>query len=193
MFDMFMPVEHRVVSWQFWTPLVVVLRAATWLEAHGVTSVVDIGSGAGKFCVAAALATRCHFTGIEQRSALVSTARELARIFGVDERATFIQGVFGETPLPDAELYYLYNPFGENVFDADSRLDDEVELSDERYGRDTNAATELLENAPIGTYVLTYNGFGGAIPDGYVVVRTDRELPNVLHLWQKKAMSAPPA
>ncbi len=191
MFDAFMPVEHRIVSWQYWTPLVVVLRAAKWIEAQGVRSVIDIGSGAGKFCVAAALASNCRFLGIEQRPSRVSTARELARTFEVDDRVTFVQGIFGEAKLPSATLYYFFNPFGENIFDPESRLNDEVELSGERYERDTNAATELLEEAPVGTHVLTYNGFGGSIPEGYVVLRTDRELPNVLRLW--KRVSAPAA
>jgi hypothetical protein len=189
LFDKFLPVEHRIVSWQFWTPLVVVLRAAKWLEAHGVQSVVDIGSGAGKFCVAAALASSCRFTGIEQRSRLVSTARALARTFDVDDRVTFIEGVFGVAKLPEADLYYMFNPFGENIFDPDCRLDEEVELSDERYEHDTEAATELLRQAKLGTYLLTYNGFGGEIPDGYVVVHTDRQLPNVLRLWRKMRSS----
>jgi SAM-dependent methyltransferase len=184
-FDAFMPVDHRVVSRQFWTPLVVVLRAAKWLEAQGVRSVVDIGSGAGKFCVAAALASTCRFTGIEQRPSLVSTARALALAFEVDDRVTFIEGVFGEAELPEAEAYYMYNPFGENMFDEENRLDDGVELSEQRYDRDRRAATRLLEHAQVGTYLLTYNGFGGSIPDGYVVVRRDRELPNVLCLWKK--------
>lgn len=187
LFDRFLPVELRVVSWQYWTPLVVVLRAAKWLEACNVQSVVDIGSGAGKFCVATALASGCRFVGIEQRSRLVSAARDLAKLFEVDDRVTFVEGVFGEADVPEADLYYMYNPFGENVFDFESRLDDEVELSAARYERDTNAATELLQRAPVGTYLLTYNGCGGAIPEGYVVVRTDRELPNILRLWRKVA------
>jgi predicted RNA methylase len=189
-FDTFLPVEHRVVSWQYWTPLVVVLRAATWLNDNRVRSVVDIGSGAGKFCVAAALASQCRFTGIEHRPRLISTARQLAKTFEVDDRVTFIDGVFGEATLPEADLYYMYNPFGENIFDRDCRLDDHVELSAERYERDTTAATDLLNDAKVGTYLLTYNGFGGSIPAGYKVVQTDLELPNVLRLWRKVSASA---
>jgi SAM-dependent methyltransferase len=185
LFDTFLPVESRVVSWQFWTPLVVVLRVAKWLEVFGVRSVVDIGSGAGKFCVAAALASNCRFTGMEQRPRLVSTARELAKTFEVDDRVTFIEAVFGEANVPEADLYYMFNPFGENIFEEESRLDDDVELSDERYERDTSAATNLLLHAKVGTYFITYNGFGGEVPDGYVVLAADRELPNVLRLWKK--------
>jgi hypothetical protein len=49
-FDRFLPEPLRLVSPEYWTPLAVVKRAADWLEAVRIRTVVDIGSGAGKFC-----------------------------------------------------------------------------------------------------------------------------------------------
>jgi tRNA G46 methylase TrmB len=74
-FDRFLPNELRIVSGQYWTPIMVARRAAVWFDELDIHTVVDIGSGAGKFCVATALASRCHFTGLEQRSQLVASAR----------------------------------------------------------------------------------------------------------------------
>ena len=51
-FDRFLPEPLRLVSPEYWTPLAVVKRAVDWLEDVGIRTVVDIGSGAGKFCAA---------------------------------------------------------------------------------------------------------------------------------------------
>ena len=62
-FDRFLPDDLRVVSAQCWTPLMVAKHAAQWLDDLNVQTVVDIGSGVGKFCVAAALVRNCTSPG----------------------------------------------------------------------------------------------------------------------------------
>lgn len=193
-FDRFLPYELRLLSQQYWTPLAVVRQAASWLEELHVRTVVDIGSGAGKFCVAAALLGRGQFIGLEQRPRLVAAARALAHSFGVGDRACFVQGALGEVALPVADAYYLYNPFGENLFGPVEHLDEEVELSERRYARDVARVERLLRRAPVGTYVLTYNGFGGRMPGLYEQIRVDHELPNLLRMWRKqRAYGDPPS
>ena len=81
--------------------------------------------------------------------------------------------------------YYLFNPFGENYFSATERLDGDVELSPARYHRDVTLVEGLFRLAPLGTYVITYNGFGGELPDSHTPIRVDREMPNVLRMWKK--------
>jgi hypothetical protein len=186
-FDQFLPDPLRSLSSQHWTPLVVAARAAQWFDECNVSTIIDIGSGAGKFCVAAALAGYCRFVGLEHREHLVACARTLARTFGVQDRAHFIHGALGEVRLPSADAYYLYNPFEENVLDSEERIDQSVELSGERMSRDVEAICLLLDGSPAGTYVLTYNGFGGALPPSYSRVRVDTEPPNPLCLWRKVA------
>ena len=189
-FDRFLPQDFQAVSRQYWTPLVVAVRAAEWLDELDIRTVVDIGSGAGKFCVAAALAGEVRFTGVEQRPRLVSAARALARIFNVDDRVRFVPGTFGVGQVPTADAYYLYNPFGENLFGPQEQLDADVELSDARYHRDIDAVERMLTEAELGTCLITYNGFGGEIPASYTEVRVDREMPNVLRMWRKTSRVA---
>jgi predicted RNA methylase len=184
-FDKFLPAELRAVSQKYWTQLCVAARAAEWLDELEIGSVVDIGSGSGKFCVAAALAGRCRFIGVEQRPRLVVAARALARTFAVSHRVAFVQGTFPNTAAPEAQAYYLYNPFGENRLAFRHILDDDVELSEDRYRRDVAAIGRLLRDAPIGTCLITYNGYGGKVPPGYRRVFSDDKLPNVLCLWRK--------
>lgn len=191
-FDRFLMTEHRLISGMYWTPLVVATRAAQWFDELGIKTVLDVGSGAGKFCVAAALASKLpRFIGLEHRSDLVSASRDLARRFEVEERITFVHGTFGEIPTPSAEAYYFFNPFGENLFGPEDRLDATVELGNDRFLRDVASVERLLIGAPVGTYLLTYNGYGGTIPTSYREVRVDRELPNVLRMWRKVAPFKP--
>jgi len=184
-FDRLLPMRLRVVSRRFWTPLAACVRGARWLAELGVTSVVDIGAGAGKFCVVAALTSSGRFTGLEHRPRLVAVANRLARQLEVDDRVRFLLGALGTCALPPAQAYYLYNPFGENRFGPESHLDDAVELGEQRFARDVALVEQLLSDAAPGTYALTYTGFGGCVPDGYASIRVDRTLPNVLQLWQK--------
>jgi SAM-dependent methyltransferase len=193
-FDRLLPDDLRTPSMLHWTPLFVAAQAARWIDEMGIRTVLDIGSGAGKFCVAAALAGgsgSASYIGIEQRARLVVASRELAQTLEVDDRVTFFQGTFGPSHLPAADAYYMYNPFGENLFGPQSQIDGDVELSLERYRRDIVATEAMLKAAPVGTYLLTYNGFGGAVPSSFKVIRVDRELPNVLQMWKKTLPEAP--
>ncbi len=190
-FDRFLPEELRLVSRLYWTPLEVVTRAARWLRELDVRTVIDIGSGAGKFCVAASLATpRARFLGLEQRSHLVAVARDLAQRYDVGDRVQFTHGALADVALPEAHAYYLYNPFGENLLDRRDRLDDTVELGDACYIRDLAATKQLLRQARVGTYLMTYNGFGGRVPATFEEVRVDRELSSVLRMWRKVTPTA---
>lgn len=185
MFDHYLPKPLRGLSDQHWTPLAAAARAAAWLEDFGISSVLDIGSGAGKFCVSAALASQARFTGIEQRPGLVVAARGLAETFGVADRVDFLCQTFERDTLPEAEAYYLYNPFGENLLSRPLHIDEDVELSASRHAAEVRAFQDMLWDLPEGTYVFTYNGFGGSLPDSYSELRSDHGLPSVLRLWRK--------
>jgi predicted RNA methylase len=184
-FDQFIPHEDRRVSADYWTPVRVATRAAQWLDYFGARSVVDVGSGVGKFCVAAALGSHCQFTGIEHRSRLVTASRALARTFDVEDRIDFVQSTTTDVGWPKADAYYLYNPFGENLSRFEYQLDRDVELGIDRYKREIAAAERFIEHAPRGTFLLTYNGFGGRVPDSYEQVAIDRDQPYELRMWRK--------
>jgi hypothetical protein len=57
--------------------------------------------------------SRSRLALLEHRPHLVAAARELARAFGVDDRVTFVHGALDPATLPAADVYYLFNPFGE--------------------------------------------------------------------------------
>jgi predicted RNA methylase len=184
-FDLLLPEPQRSVSGQYWTPVEVIKMVVEWLQEFEAKSVVDIGAGAGKLCILGALASDLRWIGIEQRSNLVDVARELADSFQLRERATFIVGAFGQIEVPEADAYYMFNPFGENLFEPVYQLDAKVELSEEQYKRDLEATFQMLRRAKPGTILITYNGFGGNIPSNYQEIRVERGLRNILRAWRK--------
>lgn len=183
-FDAFLPSDLQKVAWVHWTPLLVARRVAEWFALLGVERVVDLGSGAGKFCVAASLLCDAHFLGIEHRARLVHAARDLAQTFGVSDRVRFVHATI-QDDLPPADAYYLYNPFGENLFGCEDHLDQDVEISPPRHTRDVETLVRALDAAPAGTIVVTLNGIGGGMPFSYVEIRTNRNLPSVLRMFKK--------
>jgi SAM-dependent methyltransferase len=183
--DRYLPSPLQLASHQYWTSVAVALRVSQWLVEVGARTVLDVGSGPGKFCVLGALATDCSFVGIEQREHLVLAANSFAKCFEVEQRVRFIHGVFGETPLETFDAYYFYNPFIESVFGSKEWLDESVEHSEERFIREVALAEQMMCDLPIGTYLICYNGFGGRIPDDYVIVRRDPKAADSLQMWEK--------
>lgn len=184
-FDRFLPEDLGALSSDQWTPLDVVATAVAWLGEIGVRSVVDIGSGPGKFCVAAALASDLELIGLEQNPRFVAVARSLARHFGVQHRASFVHGELRGGGLPPADAYYLYNPFAQHLYGPGDGLYPEVVPDYARFHGDVKGAQEAFRRAPAGTVVLTYNGFGGIMPASYEICRVSHELPCVLRMWRK--------
>jgi SAM-dependent methyltransferase len=183
-FDRFLPVALQASS-PHWTPLAVALKTAAWFRELGVKTVVDVGAGAGKPCVAIALASECELTGIEQRAGLVAAARELAQLFAVADRVRFVHAELASAPLPAADAYYLYNPFGENLLPPGDCIDRDVELNEHRHQREVAWFERQLALAPPATYVVEYAGFGGRMPAGYRQLDADMKHRYPLRLWQR--------
>src|SRR6185312_4603622 len=113
-FDALLPPAVRRVSCGFWTPAAVARRAADIFEELGVSRVLDVGSGPGKFCViAAARAPQLACVGVEQRAHLVAVARSVAATTGI-ANATFSVGDTTRIPWAGFDGFYVYNTFAEN-------------------------------------------------------------------------------
>ncbi|MEZ4302950.1 MAG: hypothetical protein R3B70_48955, partial [Polyangiaceae bacterium] len=183
-FDRLLPDEAlREVSADQWTPIAVALRVAKWLEEVGARTLLDIGSGAGKLGVVVALVSEHRSLGIERDGRLVAAARALATRFGVGDRVEVLHGDIEEIALPPVDAYYLFNPFSEHLRRA--WLEGDTRAGKERYSSGVEAVERLLRDARTGTFVITYNGFGGDFPGEYEEVRVDKGFPCVLRMWQK--------
>lgn len=185
-FDRLYHPSIRAKSARFWTPVAVASRAAQLFASQNVATVLDIGSGVGKFClVAACLCPNIEFTGIEQRPHLVDAARVAGDSLGADN-ARFFVGDATRISWSGIDGLYLYNPFAENIFEDDDPLDRTVELSESRMVADVRRVLAALVGAPVGTCMVTYNSFGGPIPATYDLVHSERAGVDLLHLWVKR-------
>jgi predicted RNA methylase len=161
-------------------------RAAELFRMAGARSVLDVGSGVGKFAlVAAATSAEATFVGVEQRGDLVEVARRAQEELGT-RNASFTVGDATDMLEGGFQGYYFYNPFGENLFDETERIDHAVELTESRFRRDAMRAERALRSAPRGTAVVTYNGMGGRIPSCYELGASEPFRADWLRLWVKR-------
>src|SRR6185295_16593683 len=69
------PVSIQQLAQKHWTPLHIARKASRFLVTEDNVRILDIGSGAGKFCLSAAFyKPRAFYYGIEQRKSLVMHA-----------------------------------------------------------------------------------------------------------------------
>jgi SAM-dependent methyltransferase len=185
-FDALYPPAIQAASGRFWTPRAIAVRAARLFSRHGARRILDLGSGAGKFCVVAAVARPdLDLTGVEQRPHLVEAATVAARRLGL-ANVHFHHGDATHAPLDGIDGLYLYNPFGENRCPPSERLDLTVELSEGRYDRDVARVASMLAAARPGLVMITYHGFGGPIPATWELVRAEPTRTDWLRVWVKQ-------
>ena len=186
-FDEVFPPAVRRASRVHWTPVDVAVRAARLLVNQAGATILDIGAGAGKFGIVAAATVGARVRGIEQRGNLVDVARAAASKVGVD--VDFVHGTLESQDASAVDGVYLFNPFAENLSSPRDRLDETVELSLERFWRDVGTTQCFLRAARAGTRVVTFCGFGGSMPEDYVLAHRERHT-STLELWIKSARSA---
>jgi len=182
-FDDVFPFAIRRASSVHWTPVEVAVRGAQLLT-QGVTNPVllDVGAGVGKFCTIAAASARATVHGVEHRKHFVEIARQAAEKLGVE--VEFTHGTIVDHVLSEVTGVYLFNPFAENLASRADHLDDSVELSEDAYWRSVCAVERFLDRANEGTRVVTYCGWGGAMPASYELVLRERRA-GTIELWKK--------
>lgn len=164
-FNALYPPHISELAEQHWTPLHIARQVAAFLGEDNAR-VLDIGSGAGKFCLAAAhFAPGAHFTGVELRNKLVKAASDAQKKLGISN-ATFLQGNFMDLDLAAYDHFYFYNAFYEHI-NAQGRIDNDVPFSDALFEYYADSLSKMLSQRPAGTKVATYHSFHGEIPTGY--------------------------
>jgi protein-L-isoaspartate O-methyltransferase len=176
-----------------WTPLSVVRKVlSVFCDRPGVR-ILDVGSGSGKFCLAgAALLEEAHFTGVEQRSALVEMASALAQKASLSN-LNFVCADAFDLDWSEFDALYFYNPFAEHIFfNAFERIDCDAEVgrceipwSAEQHRHFTNQTYQRLKFLEMGTRVATYHGFGKEMPPGYTQIYSSGQKKAQLRIWEK--------
>lgn len=185
-FDALYPLSIRLSSARFWTPIAIARRAAEIFRARGVRRVLDVGSGAGKLAIVAACAAPdILFEGVEHRPRLVAAARRVARRLMV-ENVHFRVGDATDVSWEGFDGVYLFNPFAENLWPREARIDQRVALGPARFAHEVDRVERALRDARPGTCVVTYNGIGCPIPGTYdLAVVEHAGTEDTLRTWIK--------
>jgi len=181
-FNKLYPLNIQVKAAKHWTRLEVAKTAADFLAPEKDTHVLDIGSGVGKFCIAAAHhKPKAIFYGVEQRKNLVEYSIESCSRVGL-YNASFIHANFTQLDLRQFDSFYFYNSFYENI-SLGQKIDDEVEYSEALYNYYCNYLNKELEKMPAGTRVATFHSLEHEMPASYRVVKTG--FHGSLKFWTK--------
>ena len=172
----------QTVSAFHFTPVAVAKVAAQFLVEEAGDRVLDIGSGAGKFCIVGASCTTGHFTGAEQREQLWLLSRHLAKKLAQPEQLDFLHANITDIDFSAFDAVYLFNPFYENVLPADP-IDHSVQLERHLYDRYSGYVKYALEAMPDGTRLATYFSYLDEVPECYRLISSDFE--GKLKMWKK--------
>jgi SAM-dependent methyltransferase len=178
----------RLLSEQHWTPVAVAARAATLLTQVGATRILDVGSGAGKFCIVGALWTGAEYVGVERRGSLVQVARQAASQMGAS-RATFIHSNVDSFSFDGFSGIYLYNPFFEHVSRLLLPIDADIDRAARAHRQIVDKIEEKLRAVSHPVAVVTFNGFGGTMPRTYTFLGDEPAGNDRLELWIKESAS----
>jgi len=181
-FNNLYPVEVQKLADLHWTPLKVAKKAAQFLVPVDGSKVLDIGSGAGKFCLAASYyKPNGLFYGIEQRKNLLDCAIEAE--YNLDlNNLSFIHGNFTQLDFTQFDHFYFYNSFYENI-DGTEKIDYKIQHSLSLYNYYNSYLFNQLEKMPAGTRVVSYHSWEDNMPPGYRIVKG--EFDNLLKYWIK--------
>jgi SAM-dependent methyltransferase len=181
-FDDLYPEHIQELSQMHWTPVDIAKKAGDFLSVPN-TSVLDIGSGVGKFCITAGFFhPETSFCGIEQREELYTFA-EIAKREIELPNVNFIHGNLTELDFKDYDHFYFYNSFYENI-EPDSRIDYTVRTSFELYDLYSRFVYQVLEEKPSETRLVTFHAPDTQVPPGYQLV--NNSYSRVLKMWIKE-------
>lgn len=181
-FNLLYPHSIQALAKRHWTPLTIAKKAANFLGMQSNARILDIGSGVGKFCLAAAhFDPQNFYYGVEQRKGLISyaeTARETLALGNVG----FINGNFTQIDFRNYDHFYFFNSFYENLTGTD-KIDDSIAYSRDLYNYYNSYLFRQLEMKPAGTKLATYHSMEDDMPNGYHIVGTD--MNHLLKYWIK--------
>jgi len=182
-FHLLYPASLHTLARNHWTPLIVAQKAANFLAAEKDARILDIGSGIGKFCLAAAYyKPQVTFFGVEQRKDLADYAEAAKEVTGL-KNVSFIHGNITQLDFKHYDHFYFYNSFYENLAHTE-KIDDHVIYSIELYNQYNRYLYRQLEKKPSGTRVAIFHGMDNILPPDYLEGGSD--LDNLLKYWVKE-------
>lgn len=164
-FNKIYPDKIRKLAKKHWTPVPVARLVTEFLVEKDGTKVLDIGSGAGKFCMIGAVHTNGLFTGVEQRADLVRISNKISKLYDL-RNVNFIHSNITAIDFRSYDAFYFYNSFYENIA-IHNKIDDSISTDMGLYHSYSMYLFEQLCCLPIGTRLATYHTSEKIIPMSY--------------------------
>ncbi|TGL69056.1 methyltransferase [Leptospira jelokensis] len=185
-FDSLLPEALQILSPYQWTPNLVIAHTWEFLKGEKVSSLLDLGSGVGKFCLILSQYAKNRFPicGMEDRNELVQIAESLKIKMNVGN-VSFVSSNFLESFPYGHSHYYVFNPLYETIKGSHTIGDAKIK-SAKLFLHNLQRLKEHLFFCPKGTKLITYHGFGGSVLPGYKVqTKVNLELGEWM-VWEKE-------
>ena len=180
-FNSIYPEEIKTLSAKHWTPVEVAKTAAQFLVNRPGVKVLNIGSGAGKFCMIGSMLTDGQFTGVEYRESLYLLSKKLSTQYNLSN-VRFINNNITNINFKEYEAFYFFNSFIENMSESEV-MDNAMPLSAQLYGKYNQHLREQFAAMPMGTRLATYWGNTEEVPRGYMLHSS--AFNGELKMWEK--------
>ena len=174
LFDCIYPLRFRGFSGEFWSPTLAAVQAAKFLGETS-NSILDVGSGSGKFLlIAAMLFPKIRFVGVEYRPTLAALSVALAQKASL-KNVEIICGNAFDLDWNQFDGIFMFNPFHEQTMNKEELNyvdNDDVILKHVNFTRYAQQALEKFTGMKIGTKVSLYHAFHDKIslPGNFAIV-----------------------
>lgn len=182
-FNMLYSTRIRRLSERHWTPVAIAKVAADYLVDKPNKKILDIGAGAGKFCLVGAASTKGVFYGVEQRASLIKLSKKIAEKHQV-ENVEFIHSNITDISFSDYDAFYFYNSFFENI-DTSCPIDKNIVPKNELFLSYSNYVRDQLNKTPKNTRLVTYWSTWEEIPESFDLEYSACD--GLLNFWKKKS------
>lgn len=181
-FDKIYSPKFLSLSYRHFTQIRSVRLAIQLIGDSPDISILDIGSGIGKFCHIGSQLSKCKFTGVELRDDFYAEAGRIAAQLD-QNKPTFIHGSFTSINFKKYNAFYFFNSF-EEYYNPDCIIDEKTVKSQELYNELKTTLKEKLNEASLGSKLITYYVKPGHVPDTYTLKFSGED--GHMKLWVKE-------
>ncbi len=180
-FDAIFPEDVREHSNRHFTSVFIAQQATAFLTEAGAKSILDIGSGTGKYCLVASAISKADFTGVEHRNYQVEIGNECAKRYGLTN-CKFIADNILNIDFSAYDAFYIFNPFLE-AKDPTAQMDQAVKVGLKEYDIFSNYVYQQFEKMKVGTRIASYWTTKTQFPPSYEMVKSS--FGDTLTFWIK--------
>ncbi len=158
-------INHDKIHWSNFS---VIEESISFLKKNNVKTILDIGSGIGKFCILGTMLSNIQFSGVEIRKNLHDEAQRIKQqnnLSGIH----FINDDIKNIDFSPFDAFYYYNPFCEHIATKDI-IDNQIDLTEEKYYQYENFILQEMEKMIVGTIVILHNAKAFILSKNYRLI-----------------------